>query len=122
MGIILFYLIGQLLYLIKRKYNTYKHNNNTMETKSSSSLASSISNSGPISIFAYCLSSILMTVTNKYVLSGFSFNLNFFLLAVQSIVCIVTIGSLNSFGVITYRQFNKDEAKNGLQLPFYWLL
>ena len=34
-------------------------------------------------ILAYCGSSILMTVTNKYVLSGRDFNLNFFLLAVQ---------------------------------------
>ncbi|EGW35166.1 GDP-mannose transporter into the lumen of the Golgi [Spathaspora passalidarum NRRL Y-27907] len=82
------------------------------------SLASSISNSGPISILAYCLSSILMTVTNKYVLSGFSFNLNFFLLAVQSIVCIVTIGSLKSVGIITYRQFNKDEAKKWSPIAF----
>jgi GDP-mannose transporter len=34
-------------------------------------------------IIAYCGSSILMTVTNKYVLGGTGFNLNFFLLAVQ---------------------------------------
>ena len=34
-------------------------------------------------ILAYCGSSILMTVTNKYVLGGTGFNLNFFLLAVQ---------------------------------------
>lgn len=34
-------------------------------------------------ILAYCGSSILMTVTNKYVLSGTGFNLNFFLLCVQ---------------------------------------
>ena len=34
-------------------------------------------------ILAYCGSSILMTVTNKYVLSGLDFNLNFFLLMIQ---------------------------------------
>lgn len=34
-------------------------------------------------IISYCGSSILMTVTNKYVLSGTGFNLNFFLLCVQ---------------------------------------
>lgn len=34
-------------------------------------------------IVSYCLSSILMTVTNKFVLSGVDFNLNFFLLCVQ---------------------------------------
>jgi GDP-mannose transporter len=36
-----------------------------------------------LSILAYCGSSILMTTTNKYVLSGVDYNLNFFLLAVQ---------------------------------------
>lgn len=34
-------------------------------------------------VLAYCGSSILMTVMNKYVLSGTNFNLNFFLLCVQ---------------------------------------
>ncbi|KAI3405827.2 VRG4 [Candida oxycetoniae] len=85
-------------------------------TPSSHSLASSITNSGPISIFAYCLSSILMTVTNKYVLSGFNFNMNFLLLSIQSIVCIVTIGSLKSLNIITYREFNRDEAKKWLPI------
>lgn len=41
------------------------------------------SNNSSIPILAYCASSILMTVTNKYVLSGTDFNLNFFLLSVQ---------------------------------------
>jgi GDP-mannose transporter len=40
-------------------------------------------NSGTLSIFAYCFSSILMVVTNKYVLSGLDYNLNFLLLSVQ---------------------------------------
>ena len=34
-------------------------------------------------VLSYCGSSILMTVTNKFVLSGLGFNLNFFLLCVQ---------------------------------------
>ena len=34
-------------------------------------------------IVSYCFASILMTVTNKYVLSGFGFNMNFLLLTVQ---------------------------------------
>ncbi|CAH6720669.1 GDP-mannose transporter 1 [[Candida] jaroonii] len=90
-----------------------------MEKSSYANLsASSIANNGPISILSYCASSILMTVTNKYVLSGYSFNLNFFLLAVQSIVCIACIGSLKAFGVITYRQFNSDEAKKWSPIAF----
>lgn len=36
-------------------------------------------------VLSYCASSILMTVTNKYVLSGTGFNLNIFLLSVQVI-------------------------------------
>jgi hypothetical protein len=43
----------------------------------------SITENPVAAILGYCGSSILMTVTNKYVLSGVDFNLNFFLLAVQ---------------------------------------
>jgi GDP-mannose transporter len=42
-----------------------------------------ITNSPPISILAYCLASISMTVTNKYCVSGADWNLNFFYLAIQ---------------------------------------
>ena len=45
--------------------------------------SSSLSNNPIVPILSYCISSILMTVTNKYVLSGLDFNLNFFLLCVQ---------------------------------------
>lgn len=34
-------------------------------------------------IASYCFASILMTVTNKYVVSGYGFNMNFLLLTVQ---------------------------------------
>lgn len=91
----------------------------------------SITENPMLSIIAYCGSSILMTTTNKYVLSGVDFNLNFFLLAVQvslvsshararrcgranrsqSIVCVIAISACKSAGVITYRDFNSDEAK-----------
>jgi len=70
-----------------------------------------VANNPILPILAYCGSSILMTVTNKYVLGGLDFNLNFFLLCVQSVVCIAAIGSCKASGVITYRDFNSDEAK-----------
>lgn len=108
MGIILIYLLGQLIYLFKGKV---RFQTKRIMEKSSYSSLSSVANSAPVSIFSYCASSILMTVTNKYVLSGYDFNLNFFMLACQSIICIATIGTLKALGVITYRQFNKDEAK-----------
>ena len=44
---------------------------------------SKLDNSPPLSVVAYCLSSISMTVVNKYVVSGTFWNLNFFYLAVQ---------------------------------------
>jgi GDP-mannose transporter len=50
---------------------------------SSQKNAGSITENPVAAILGYCGSSILMTVTNKYVLSGVDFNLNFFLLAVQ---------------------------------------
>ncbi|KIW16633.1 GDP-mannose transporter 1 [Exophiala spinifera] len=62
-------------------------------------------------VVCYCGSSILMTVSNKYILSFPDYNLNFFLLAVQAIVCVVAIQSCKSAGVITYRDFKSDEAR-----------
>ncbi|KAF8416522.1 hypothetical protein EV426DRAFT_710289 [Tirmania nivea] len=62
-------------------------------------------------ILSYCGASILMTVTNKYVLSGYDFNLNFFLLCVQSVVCVMTIQACKSLNIITYRDFKMDEAR-----------
>lgn len=50
---------------------------------SGSNSASSLAGNPVLPVLAYCGSSILMTVTNKYVLSGLDFNLNFFLLCVQ---------------------------------------
>ncbi|KAF2012555.1 GDP-mannose transporter [Aaosphaeria arxii CBS 175.79] len=70
-----------------------------------------ISENASIAIVSYCGSSILMTVTNKYVLSGTDFNLNFFLLCVQAVVCVVAISTCKSAGVITYRDFKTEEAK-----------
>ncbi|KAJ5911000.1 GDP-mannose transporter [Penicillium subrubescens] len=80
-------------------------------TRAASSPASSISNNPALPVLAYCGSSILMTVMNKYVLSGLDFNLNFLLLMVQSIVCIFAIQTCKSMGLITYRDFSTDEAR-----------
>ncbi|EON65904.1 GDP-mannose transporter [Coniosporium apollinis CBS 100218] len=71
----------------------------------------SVSNNPIVPVLAYCGSSILMTVTNKYVLSGRDFNLNFFLLCVQSVVCVAAIQTCKTAGVITYRDFNTEEAR-----------
>ena len=44
---------------------------------------SQITHNPAVSIMAYCLASISMTVTNKYCVSGPEWNMNFFLLAFQ---------------------------------------
>ncbi|KAF7518925.1 hypothetical protein G7054_g13269 [Neopestalotiopsis clavispora] len=61
---------------------------------------SQLGNNPTASILAYCLSSISMTLINKYVVSGTSWNLHFFFLAVQSIVCSVAIIICKEIGLI----------------------
>ena len=57
------------------------------------SAVASAANNATLAIISYCASSILMTVTNKYVLSGVDFNLNFFLLCIQVCRAITSVGS-----------------------------
>ncbi|RPB00113.1 UDP-galactose transporter [Choiromyces venosus 120613-1] len=73
-------------------------------------------------IFSYCGASILMTVTNKYVLSGYDFNLNFFLCMVQSIVCVLAISVGKSMGYIKYRDFSMDEARKWFPISVLLIL
>lgn len=54
-----------------------------------SSMLSQLENSPGAAVLAYCFSSISMTVVNKYVVSGSSWNLNFLYLAIQ--VCAATL-------------------------------
>jgi GDP-mannose transporter len=61
-------------------------------------------------IFTYCIASIVMTVTNKYVVSG-DFNMVFFLLTVQSLVTVVFLQSFKFLNLIKYRQFDAETAK-----------
>ncbi|KAF9540594.1 GDP-mannose transporter into the lumen of the Golgi [Mortierella hygrophila] len=72
---------------------------------------SSLANSPTISIIAYCTSSILMTVTNKMVLSQFDFNMNFLLLAIQAAAAVIMLWVFKRFGLITYRRLDPTEAK-----------
>jgi hypothetical protein len=45
------------------------------------------------------------------------FNLNFFLLCVQAVVCVVAISICKALGIISYRDFNSEEAKKCTYLP-----
>ncbi|ROV89902.1 hypothetical protein VSDG_08261 [Cytospora chrysosperma] len=71
-----------------------------------------VQNNPTVSIAAYCLSSISMTVVNKYCVSGKNWNLNLFYLAVQSIVCIGAILICKKLGMITnLAPFDKEKAR-----------
>ncbi|GAA5810876.1 GDP-mannose transporter into the lumen of the Golgi [Mucor flavus] len=62
-------------------------------------------------IASYCCASILMTVTNKFVLSGYDFNMNFLLLTIQNTVTVLLLQSFKFFGLIKFRGFDKEEAR-----------
>ncbi|KKY38634.1 putative gdp-mannose transporter [Diaporthe ampelina] len=71
-----------------------------------------VQNNPGVSILAYCLSSISMTVVNKYCVSGKNWNLNLFYLAIQSIVCIAAILICKKVGMITsLAPFDTEKAK-----------
>ncbi|KND91621.1 GDP-mannose transporter [Tolypocladium ophioglossoides CBS 100239] len=73
---------------------------------------SRLDNNPPLSVVAYCLSSISMTVVNKYVVSGTFWNLNFFYLTVQAVVCITAITASRQLGLIrNLAPFDPDKAK-----------
>jgi GDP-mannose transporter len=73
---------------------------------------SKLDNSPIVSILAYCASSISMTIVNKYVVSGQGWNLNFFYLTIQAIVCIGAITACKNMGLIkTLAPFETDRAK-----------
>ncbi|KAF9354306.1 GDP-mannose transporter into the lumen of the Golgi [Mortierella sp. AD094] len=71
----------------------------------------SVANSAAVGILAYCSSSILMTVTNKMVLSRFEFHMNFFLLAIQALSAVILLWVFKMLNLITYRQLDTGEAK-----------
>lgn len=55
------------------------------------SIVPQLENNPGAAVLAYCFSSISMTVVNKYVVSGSSWNLNFLYLAIQ--VCTATLST-----------------------------
>lgn len=81
-----------------------------------------VANSGPISILSYCGSSILMTVTNKFVVNLQDFNMNLVMLFVQSLVCTLALVVLKFLGYAKFRPINKTDAKNWLPISVLLVL
>ncbi|KAI9143642.1 hypothetical protein BKA69DRAFT_87608 [Paraphysoderma sedebokerense] len=63
-------------------------------------------------ILAYCAASILMTVVNKSVLSGYPFRMTFFVLSVQSVSSVVL---LEIFGLLGWVKFKRTDLKGAKQ-------
>lgn len=76
-----------------------------------------------MALTTYCLASILMTITNKYVLGQHKFHLNLFLLAVQvskkqayyvlfqSFVCVLFLFACRAAQLLKFRQLRWEEGK-----------
>ncbi|OLY84777.1 GDP-mannose transporter [Smittium mucronatum] len=68
-----------------------------------------------VPILAYCVSSITMTLTNKFVLSGFKFHMAFLVLAIQSFGSVALLMLASKLGGgIKYRALNKRDMKTWL--------
>ncbi|CDO91721.1 unnamed protein product [Kluyveromyces dobzhanskii CBS 2104] len=83
---------------------------------------SHVANSGPISIGAYCFSSIMMTVTNKFVVNLKGFNMNFVMLFVQAAVCVTLLFFLKLMGYAKFRPLNRTDAKNWFPITIFLVL
>ncbi|KAF1835061.1 GDP-mannose transporter [Decorospora gaudefroyi] len=68
--------------------------------RSTTGIFSQFENNPGAAVLAYCFSSISMTVVNKYVVSGSSWNLNFLYLAIQAVICTVAILLLKQMGFL----------------------
>ncbi|RDB20876.1 GDP-mannose transporter [Hypsizygus marmoreus] len=62
-------------------------------------------------ILCYCCASILMTVVNKFVVSGANFSMTFLLLAIQSMVCVSCVLAAKQMGIISIRKFDLQDAQ-----------
>ncbi|EEB05333.1 hypothetical protein SJAG_00339 [Schizosaccharomyces japonicus yFS275] len=82
------------------------------------SVLDQIQRSPILPVLAYCSASILMTVSNKYVLNLKDFNMNFLLLAIQSTVCTLAITGLKRLNIIKFRDFNFKEARFWFPISF----
>ncbi|KAL2825526.1 GDP-mannose transporter [Aspergillus pseudoustus] len=86
------------------------------------SLLSQLENNPSAAVLAYCFSSISMTVVNKYVVSGSSWNLNFLYLAIQSIICTAAILVLKQMGFIpNLAALESGKAKKWLPVSVFFV-
>ncbi|KAJ6591830.1 hypothetical protein DFH09DRAFT_1025859 [Mycena vulgaris] len=73
-------------------------------------------------IACYCMASILMTIINKFVVSGANFSMNFLLLCIQSIVCVSCVAIVKKTKIISFRAFDTQDAKAWFPISFMLVL
>ncbi|BGP12187.1 GDP-mannose transporter into the lumen of the Golgi [Rhodosporidiobolus nylandii] len=91
----------------------------------------SLLNHPALPVLCYCASSILMTVVNseflspsalwflqRFVVSGKFFNMNFLLLTIQSVVCVGCVVTAKRLGVITFRDWDANDARKWFPISF----
>ncbi|KAJ7623421.1 UAA transporter [Roridomyces roridus] len=82
-------------------------------------LAEDSGSSNPLPpILCYCAASIGMTLINKFVVSGANFSMNFLLLCIQSTVCICCVLILKNARIISFRDFDVQDAKAWFPISF----
>lgn len=87
-----------------------------LATGSAKDVQQTVSSLAPIA--CYCAASILMTVVNKYVVSGRNFSMNFLLLCIQSSVCVACVMTVKKLGIISIRPFDLQDAKAWFPISF----
>ncbi|KAL2842886.1 GDP-mannose transporter [Aspergillus pseudodeflectus] len=86
------------------------------------SILTQLENNPAAAVLAYCFSSISMTVVNKYVVSGSSWNLNFLYLAIQSVICMAAILALKQMGFIpSLAALESGKAKRWLPVSVFFV-
>ncbi|KAF1946365.1 GDP-mannose transporter [Clathrospora elynae] len=86
------------------------------------SIVSQLENNHGAAVLAYCFSSISMTVVNKYVVSGSSWNLNFLYLAIQAVICTAAIMVMKQMNLIpNLAALESGKAKKWLPVSVFFV-
>jgi len=91
---------------------------NTKRAATSTGPESQVIPAAMLPVSSYCAASILMTVVNKYCVSGRQFTMNFLLLTIQSTVCVACVLFFKRIGYIKFRDFDSGDAKRWFPISF----
>lgn len=78
----------------------------------------SLYNHPALPVLCYCAASIMMTVINKYVVSGRNFNMTCLMLTMQSAFCTGAVLIAKSLGLLNLQPFDTDAARRWFPISF----